>query len=421
MKKITALLAFAALAWSISAQTLNVQGAIESLRKGYLSKAKDQIDAASADANTGTDAKTWCYKGLIYTQIGLELQNNPKSKYSKMYAELDPAWFVTAYEAAQKCQELDSKGEFAEQIKGVYRLVAEAYYMAGATKHDAQDYAEGVKLADVCIKICNITGETAYKNAAYFLGGSCARALHDNDMILKYYQPLTRSAMKDENMRKNIPNVFNTLFGIYVGKKDTVELMKLVNRYTKNYPDDYNAYMLQARAEAWRGNSAKAKEMIGHAVAKVGDDPSIKSSFLCQAASILEVSGDTKGAEEQYQASLKINPQQFTANYNMGIMIFNQGADKKNEAEKKDDNNDAEYEQYLALTKEANAFFDQSIQYFKNALSYLESLTNEDEIAMNRKNLYDCLKSLSHVYTILERYDDLKPIKEKLKPFESQQ
>ena len=260
--------------------------------------------------------------------------------------------------------------------------------------------------------------QTFASRYANYMGGMCARALHDNDLLLKYYQPLTRTAQKDTNIIDKMPGVFNSLFGIYVGKKDTVELMKLVTRYTKNYPNDYNSYLLQARAEAWRGNSEKAKQMVGQALDKVGNNPDVKASFLCQAASILEVSGDLKGAEEQYQASLKIKPQQYEANYKIGIMIFNQGVDKKDEAAKKDVDNDAEYEQSLVLTKESNVFFDQSIQYFRNALTYLESLTDENEIAMNRKNLYDCLKSLAHVFTILERYDDLKPIKEKLKQFE---
>lgn len=418
MKKITTIISLVALAVCVNAQTLQVQSAIESLKRGYLSKAKDAIDLASQHEQTKADAKTWCYKGLIYSQIGIELQKSPNSKYSKMYANLQPAWYETAYEAAERCKELDVKGEFTDNNNSVFRYVSQEYYTQSAAQYNAQNFDEALRMAEIAIKICNMTDDKGLKNDSYYLAGLAAQAKHDNEAILKYYKPLVRTPHKDTNFHKKMPRIFNTMFSIYMGKKDTVEVMKLANLYTKNYPNDYNAYLMMSQAEAWRGNFQKAKEMITMATNKAGNNTELRSDLMCQAAGILELAKDYKGAEENYLAALQQKPQQFKANYGLGIMIYNRGVDKRNEANKEDVNTDEGFEKSQKLTQEANGYFENSIQYFKNALNYLESLTNENEIALNRKNLYDCLKSLSTVYSTLEKYDDLKPIKEKLKQFE---
>ena len=77
MKKLSMLVAMAALTFSVNAQTLNVQSAIQDLKKNYLNKAKSEIDAACEHESTKGDAKTWLYKGLIYSRIGGEA-TNPK-------------------------------------------------------------------------------------------------------------------------------------------------------------------------------------------------------------------------------------------------------------------------------------------------------------------------------------------------------
>ena len=111
MKKLSMILALAALTFSAGAQTLNVQSAIQDLKKNYLKKAKAEIDLACEHESTKDDAKTWCYKGLIYSRIGGEA-SNPKSKFK----DLAPDWAEQAYAAALECKRLDTKNEYATRI-----------------------------------------------------------------------------------------------------------------------------------------------------------------------------------------------------------------------------------------------------------------------------------------------------------------
>ena len=104
LKKISMVMAFTAIAFGASAQTVNVQSAIQDLKKNYLKKAKAEIDLACEHESTKDDAKTWCYKGLIYARIGGE-SSNPKSKFK----DLAPNWVEEAYAAALECKRLDTK------------------------------------------------------------------------------------------------------------------------------------------------------------------------------------------------------------------------------------------------------------------------------------------------------------------------
>ncbi len=85
MKKFLMTAVFAAFALTASAQSLNVTSAFQDMRKGYLDKAKSQIDAACLHEETKGDAKTWCYKALIYSQIG----GSEKEKYRNLAPDWD--------------------------------------------------------------------------------------------------------------------------------------------------------------------------------------------------------------------------------------------------------------------------------------------------------------------------------------------
>ena len=123
LKKISMILALAAITFGASAQTVNVQSAIQDLKKNYLKKAKAEIDLACEHESTKDDAKTWCYKGLIYARIGGEA-SNAKSKFK----DLAPNWAEEAYAAALECKRLDTKNEYAEENNSVFRFVGKEYY-----------------------------------------------------------------------------------------------------------------------------------------------------------------------------------------------------------------------------------------------------------------------------------------------------
>lgn len=407
MKKLTLTIVLAAFAIGLNAQTLNVQSAIQDLKKGYLNKAKEEIDLACENESTKNDAKTWCYAAMIYGQIGGE-STKPKSKYKN----LDPEWLEKAYNAALRCKELDTENEYADKNNSVFRYVGNEYYTRAVSAfNDEKDYKKALDNSDRAIKIFNNSGDKKFADDAYYLAGLCGKAMKDNEIILNYFKPLVRRKT-DKEM------VYTTLFSLYKEKNDTVEAVKLANNYVKNCPNDYNSYLTLAQAHLLRGDIEKGKEMINKSLEQAKDKPEIYSKLLGAAASILEANKDYEGAEAKYQESLSMNANQFESNFGLGKMIFNRGVDKLSAANEVPIDDETGLNEKLIA--ESNDFFRQSIQYFNAAIGYIDGLTDPEAIRMQKKNLFDCLSALKTVYARLEMYDELKPVNARLNGIQAQ-
>ena len=90
MKRFVVAAVFTAMTMGASAQSLMVSSAFQDMRKNYLSKAKDEIDKACQHPDTKDDAKTWCYKALIYARIGGDAAEK-KSQYKNLAPASTPS------------------------------------------------------------------------------------------------------------------------------------------------------------------------------------------------------------------------------------------------------------------------------------------------------------------------------------------
>lgn len=407
MKRLLLATALMALTVTASAQTVNVQSAISDLKKGYLSKAKESIDKACKHEKTMNEAKTWCYAGLIYAQIGGE-SSNPKSKYK----DLAPDWCQKAYDAALRCKELDKDNDYADNNNTVFRFVGNEYYtQAVAAFNEKQDYAQAMKLSEEAIKIFGNSGDKKFADDAYYLAGLSAKVMKDNESLLKFFNPLIRH-------RTNKKEVYQDLFALYKAEGKTEEAMKIANSFLKNCPEDYNSYLLMADGYNMVNNTEKSKEMLDQALAKSKGNNEVYTTILAAAAEMLENSKDYAGAEAKYKESLEMTPTQFPANFGMGKMLFNRAVDKLDAA------NEVPFDDETGLSdklnEEAKDFFGQAVPYFKSAVSYIDGL-NKEQQRMQRKNLYDCLVALKSIYARLENGDELKVVNARINEIQSQQ
>ena len=406
LKKIGMIVALTAFAASASAQAVNVQSAIQDLKKNYLKKAKAEIDAACMHDNTKDDAKTWCYKGLIYSRIGGEA-SNPKSKFK----DLAPDWAEQAYAAALECKRLDTQNEYANENNSVFRFVGNEYYTRATESYNKKNFSEALQYAEKAIEMFNNSGDGKFAGESMYIAGISAKAQNDNEGVKKYFNNLIRK-------RTDKQYVYRTLFELYKQEGDKAGAMKVANSYMKNRKDDYTAYLLMAEGYLLNENLEKGKEMINAALEKTKDSIHIYPKLLSSAAALLEMTQDYDGAEAKYRESLTLIPNQFEANFGMGKMIFNRGVDKLDAANAVPP--DDETGLYDKLLGESNDFFRQSIQYFTSAIGYIDALPSTQK-DMQRANLFNCLSALKTVYARLEMYDDLKGINTRLEEIQKQQ
>ncbi|MBQ1408852.1 MAG: hypothetical protein IIY87_03740 [Bacteroidales bacterium] len=418
MKKIALFTALLALGFAVNAQTLQVQSAMSDLKRGYLNKAKAAIDKACEHETTKDDAKTWYYAGLIYSMIG-DAATDPQSKYKK-YKDLDPDWSRKAYDAAMRCKELDKDNDY--DLKFIFGKIGTDYYSKSIDKFNANNYQEALELSDKAIKVFNNSGDADLANESMYIAGYCCQMLKDNDGIKKYYAPLVRKSKVDDKFKPRMKQVYTVMYGLYKELKDTTNVIKTAERYTKVMPEDPSANLLLAQAYVWTGNKTKAIELASKSIEEskaLGNDAYAK--MLSAAAGIYDQAGDIATAEAKYNESLQLVSNQFEANYGMGAMMVNRAADKNtaiNEIINAGDFSDEKQALMDKLTEERNEYLRKTIPYLVAAVAYIDAQDEETQ-AQYRPNLHACLRSLNNCYATLEMYKETKDVQARIQRIES--
>ncbi len=395
MKKIVMTAALAALTLGASAQSLNVSSAFQDMRKGYLNKAKAEIDAACAHDDTKDDPKTWCYKALIYAQIGGDMQNK-KSKYK----DLAPDWAEQAYTAALECKRLDTKQEYAKQVNEVFSYVGNEYYNQAKKAYEEKSYPAAIEQAEKSITSFNNAGKGQFAQDAMYIAGLSSVVTRDTANIEKYFNNMIRK-------KTDINYVYTTLFGIYKNQKDNSKAMKVASSYTKNCKNDYRAQILMAEGYLLENNVEKSKEQINAALEMTKDSVDLYPVVLVVAGGILdEYAHDYEGAEARYNESLTLKPNQFEANFGLGKMVYNRAVDKTNAANAVDPFDEEKAGLYDQLNNEAKGFYRQAITHLEKAVAYIDGLTDENMKNAQRVNLYNALSALENAYSRVDMLNE---------------
>ena len=409
MKKFVMTAAFAAFALAASAQSLNVSSAFQDMRKNYLNKAKAEIDAACLHEDTKDDAKTWCYKALIYSRIGGDAQ----SKKPK-YPNLAPDWAEQAYTAARECKRLDSKSEFASQVNEVFSFVGQEYYNQAEAAYKAKDYAKAIEIADKSMTAFNESGRSNFATNAMYIAGLSSVATQDTANVLKYFNQMT-------NKRTNINYVYTSLFNIYKAKGDNANAMKVATRYTKNCKNDYKAFLLLAEGYLLDNNVEKSKEQLNIVGEMTKDSVDLYPLVLVLSAQVLENSGDYDGAIAKYNESLTLKPNQFEANFGLGGMYYNRAIDKTLAASKLDVFDEENQALIEKLESEAKELYRQSITYLEKSVTFIDNMTDENAKAAMRVNLFNALGALEKAYTKVDMLNEARAIKARREQIAKQQ
>lgn len=105
------------------------------------------------------------------------------------------------------------------------------------------------------------------------------------------------------------------------------------------------------------------------------------------------------------------HPNDFAANFVKGKMYYGLGIDKLAEATQVSPADKTGL--YDKLQNECSNLFRQSIPYFNNAINHIDNIGAEGKGEYNEVLNY-CLNALNTVYTRLEMYAELKPIKARI-------
>ncbi|WP_162053888.1 tetratricopeptide repeat protein [Pontibacter pamirensis] len=371
MKKIL-LTALAAASISVaSAQNSAVNSAILNHKNGTLDKAQESIDKAIEHKKTMDKAKTWFYRGVIYQ----DMIGNPI--YGKLADDNTPTLVLESFD---KAVELDgSNGEFAKQVPARKEQLYGQVLNQAVEFHNNQDWENAIEKYKLASKI-SPTDTTAVLYAAY-----ASTANQDYPAAIGFYDNLITMGHTTEDVYKNKIQLMQAT------EASDEEVMKALAAGLEKQPN--SVYLMQEELRYYLKND-RAEEAMDKLDKAIAADPT-NASLLAVKGNLLERKKDLEGATTIYKKAIEIEPNNFDANYNLGVLEFNKGADVNNRAAKMD------YATYQkkgkALEAEAKKYYQAAVPYFEKALE----IQPKDEATM---------QNLIKLYTRLERKADAEKI-----------
>ncbi|MBN1198640.1 MAG: tetratricopeptide repeat protein [Bacteroidales bacterium] len=389
MKRITILMVLV-LSMTISFGQKNVrQTASNFLKSGKLDKALEAINECVANPATIEDARSWFIRGNIYLEIA-------HSK-DETYAALDPDPLTKSLESYQKAIQLDPKKEFYEDIFVKLSWERNNLYNTAVDAYNKNDFSKAMQsfanAADV-IEIAEIIDTVAYLNAAY-----CASLAKDYETAKKYYLKLL-----DFNYKT--PALFVSISDIYRIEGDKENAMKYIQMGKEEFPNDPDVFLGETSVFLTFNLTDRA---LSNLLAYIDTDTTNYSVYFALGTIYDKIVNDTltddqarkealEKAIKAYEKSLELNPEYFSALYNIGALYVNTAATIETKANSLPLDKVEEYEQMkVELTK-----------YLEMAAPFLEQASTMQPDDVNT------LQTLRLIYSRTGQNDKLREVNTKI-------
>lgn len=380
MKKIT-LLVLAVLYTGITfSQSTNVASAFNSLRSGYLDKAKKFIDLAILNEQTKGQAKTWFYRGNIYLSISF---TDEKSKYKI----LDTNAVQISYDSYQKALELDPDVQHTDlspssPMAGL-AIIGGQFYNIGVELFQKNDMQGALEKFEKAKKVYTIVGQR--DSLASYGAAICALQLKDNKKAKSFFEELSKN-----NFKQGL--VYTQLAIIYKTEGDTTKAANIISKGRKLLPNDLDIIIAEINIYLSTGKVTEAQDLLNLAVSK---DPNNATLHFAIGVNMDEF-GNFEQAEKSYKKAIELKNDYFEAHYNLGALYVNTAATIMEDANKLPI---TETQKYDVLKLKADNLLEKALPELENA----EKLNQKDKNTLiTLKQLYARKGNLEKV----KEYDD---------------
>lgn len=357
------------------------------LTQGKLDIAKAEIDEAFKIDNKGKvtgAAKNWFTKGKIYKALYLD-----DSTAFKDLVDKEEALKVTM-EAFKKVKAMEKESSsyviFTDQeVNVLYGTIVNK----GAEAYNEDDL-EGAYKIFMTVLIVQ-PGDTT----ALMYGGYAAQQAEMYDEAIACFQTLA------DNGDANIDAYKSMIYLYRTEKEDMESVLRVVDQGLEAFPQ--NSLLTQEKITSLiimeREEEAKAELETA-----INDDPT-NSLYYYFLGYLYDSQEDTDNAMEQYKKAIELNPEYYEANYNLGVVYYNEAREIISELN--------------AMTladweKKEVEYTDRAAKYFREALPYFEKAVeiNDEELQL--------LETLAGVYLRLRMTEKGEALDKKIKALTGQ-
>ncbi len=335
-----------------------VRSAGKNFKSGDLPAAMADIEAASADPETGSDPATYLLKAQIETKMfGSDSSNTASTVETGQEAY---ATYMKAFEMGGSDKESGvGKDIFAEDMPGVpdnlrpysiFTLKNIAFDKA-LERYNEDDQEMAYEFFDLAGEI-DKSDTVVHYNAGYIaneLGKTEEAKKHFGYLLdIEEYNKLTIYYLMVQILSGNDKNPEAAYDMIMAGREE--------------YPEDkiLAEYEIQLLLQLNKMDEAMASIQDA-----LKNDPN-NAGILLRSGYLKEQSGDVEGALEDYKKSVEVDPEFYDGNYYTGALLLDKSLKVLNELNALPDD---EWEaRSKSMTDEANGYYKEAVVYFERAL-----------------------------------------------------
>lgn len=412
----------------IFAQSSKVSSAITYLANGELDRALEAIEIAAVNEKTANQAKTWFYRGKIFSAIAFDQTGE--------FASLSANPLDESLSSFKKALEMPDVKNLKSQMLLEFQYLQMGYFNKGAQAYGSKDF-EGAyeafkKSSEANYLQIDIDPKMTLDTGVIFNTGLTAEKIGRTDEAIGIYQQLVE-------MKYNEPYVYQALSDLYTEKGMDDKALEVIEIGRKAYPQNEALIISELNYYLSRGNVGEIVGKLEEAIkvdpdniqlyfalgnangeliktaslesgtpsnavkACLGEPKSIEKaesamntvveiwhydgySIKMEGGKVNSMDGDSKklneivtkcsnveqatkyfdAAVDAYKKAINLEPTNFEANLNLGALYYN----KAIELNKVMINLplDAEAE-YLAMEKERNSLYLLALPYFEAALA----------------------------------------------------
>lgn len=374
-----------------SGQSNNVQSAANSLKNNEVEDAKKWIDLASENEQTANNSKMWYYRGKTYLAIHTD----------KKWQQLDEGAVEKAAISFINCMKTDDKKMYVDDCKKLVWVSGIGLFDKAIMFAQKKDFSTAMRYYNLIFDIIpldednnlkrnNITTEVVEKNIAY-------TALQAKDMATAKtnFQKLI-----DKNF--NDPKIYINMARIYLDEGDTTKAIQYVEKGKAIFEDNTNLISLEMNIYLAQG---KTDVLINKLSESIESNEENELLYLNRGM-MYESKKDYEKAAADYKKALELKSDYLDANYNLGVLYFNEAATMANAANTLKSN-----DEFSKAKEKFELKFKEAAPYLEEALN-LNGQKTEDEQQMYAATL-NSLKQLYVRTGEMEKYEKVKALQEK--------
>ncbi|MBK7763939.1 MAG: tetratricopeptide repeat protein [Bacteroidetes bacterium] len=396
-KKVSLFLGIAFLAFQSNAQKANIQSAINYLKDNNVADARKTIDEATTNESTKNNAKAWLIKAVVYQAIGTPkevmpqltfiLNENPYlidlSKANELQG-VAPNAMNESIEAYKKAMSLDAKYS-KEELLPLISTILGIQFNEGITKMNDNKFAEAYTAFETVNSLQKLDNGNLWKGNAALDTVFATGKMYQANSAYNSNKDDEAAALLEESIKNPITqdaNLYIMLTDLYSKKNDDAKWSETMKAARTKFPKDarilnneINYYIEKGRVEE---SIVKLKEGIAADPKKADLYLLLGQTYLALANPVdkndkplpkpANADEQAKNAETNYLKAAELDPKNPYAQFNLGLISYNQAKDMTEEMNKTNDN-----KVYDALKPKRDVLLDKAMPYFTKAKELIEA------------------------------------------------